>query len=150
MSKIRIPTTMLIAGTSLTHLAPDDAIVSDPRVTPVSGDQIVSTETSSKSFELPPLDNGTQMPVLPEVDEKWSAKLERQFLRLAERKALGTLEPTEAYEFKQLSDLRMQLKVPRSGEDVLRSFQQRKLTHDIISALQRYVEFHATARSSKA
>lgn len=149
MSKVRISATMLIASTSLTRSALDDAVVLHSRVAPISGDQIVTTETGSQSFDLPLLDKKELEPVLYESDENWSAKREKEFLRLAERKALGTLEPEQAKEFQRLSDLRLQLKVPRSGEDVLRSFEQRKLTQDIINALQRYVDFHGIASNPK-
>jgi gamma-glutamylcysteine synthetase len=73
---------------------------------------------------------------------EWSPKLEARFRRLAEDKALKTLSLKGKVEFEKLMQLRRQLKNPRTGEEILREYEQRKLTRDLVNALSQYVKFH--------
>ena len=87
--------------------------------------------------------------VLAEAED-WTPQLERRFLRLAERNAVDELRADEAKEYGRLLSLRNRLQVPRSGEEVLREYEQRKLTNDLLIALQRYVQFHTGTNRPKA
>ena len=73
--------------------------------------------------------------------------MEKQFLRLAEKEALGQLVSQEKTKLVHLSSLRYALKVPRKGEEILKEFQQRQVMNDLLMALQRYVQFVKASRN---
>lgn len=104
--------------------------------------------------ELQVVDEPTQITearseiVLP--DDRWTCEREQRFAKLAEREVLGTLKPGEKDELEHLSNTRRALKNPRDGEELLWEYEQRKLTRDLVEALNRYVSFHQTARRSQS
>jgi hypothetical protein len=87
---------------------------------------------------------------LPMPDLEWTSVHEDKFLDLAGREATGELKPGEEFELERLAGLRRGLKNPRRGEELLREYQQRELTRDLIAALSRYVTFHKPARHSQS
>jgi hypothetical protein len=76
-------------------------------------------------------------------DLEWTSKQEKRFLDLAGREATGLLSPGDLDELERLSQLRRGLKNPRRGEELLWEYEQRDLTRNLLSALSRYVTFHA-------
>ena len=76
-------------------------------------------------------------------DLEWTPTHEKRFLELAGREATSELTPEETTELGRLSQLRRGLKNPRRGEELLWEYEQRHLTRDLISALNRYVIFHS-------
>lgn len=76
-------------------------------------------------------------PIFPE----WTARNEKRFLKLAELEALKRLTPETWAELENLSCERYRLKTPRSGQQVLLEYEQRKISKDLIQALERYVAF---------
>jgi hypothetical protein len=112
----------------------------------------VSESATEHDFVLPKSigDSGaTPEIILPPVPE-WTPKHEKRFLRLAECEALGTITLKEKNELEQLSASRYQLKTPRSGEQVVLEFQQRRATHELLQALEKYVALQKTTRGSFA
>jgi hypothetical protein len=110
----------------------------------------VSEAATEHDFALPKDVRDSSAPleiILPPVPE-WTPKHENRFLRLAESEALGTLTSKEKSELEQLSASRYQLKTPRSGEQVVLEFQQRRATHELLQALEKYVALQKTARGS--
>ena len=88
---------------------------------------------------------------LPLPDLEWTSAHEKRFLQLAGREAADQLTPEDRNELGRLSQLRRGLKNPRRGEELLWEYEQRQLTRDLISALNRYVVFHnPPSRSSPA
>lgn len=78
-------------------------------------------------------------------DLEWTAERERQFAGLAGREAMGVLSRKEKLELERLAGLRRGMKNPRAGQDLLLEYEQRKVTRDLIKALDRYVKFHKAA-----
>ena len=146
MTRVSIPTGALIAGTAFTSLPSGRTAVSQdaPLAEPIS---IVSSEV----IELAPriADDASPLPkqAILVSEQEWTQKMERQFLRYAEREALGKLSPNERVELDRLSNLRFRLKTPRKGEEILMEFQQRQVMNDLLQALQRYVQFVKTSRN---
>jgi hypothetical protein len=85
-------------------------------------------------------------PIFPE----WTARNEKRFLKLAEMEALKQLTPETWAELESLSSERYRLKTPRSGQQVLLEYEQRKISHDLIQALERYVAFQKATRRPHA
>ena len=142
--KIPIPTGALLAGTAFASF-PSASSVASRDMPPLAPIGIVSSvglhaATEADSDESPSLNLARVPP-----SHEWNSKLERRFLRLAEREAVGPLTPQERAELENLTALRFRLKVPRRGEEVMKEFQQRQLTNDLLLALQRYVQFHNAA-----
>src|SRR5438552_1632209 len=73
--------------------------------------------------------------------DRWSSALEHRFARLAARIAAGTASAEQKKQFAKLQDDRRRTLLARSGQEVLRDFEERQRTFDLIQALKRYVEF---------
>jgi hypothetical protein len=132
IAQMPIRTGAFTAGDKLTHEPVGITAASLSQVSPGDGQE---------SFE-------TRIVVAPA--QEWTPRLEQRFLRLAEKEALGKLSLDEARRLEELTTLRNALKVPRSGEEVLREYEQRKVTNDLVVALQRYVQFYKAPGHSKA
>lgn len=151
MKKIPFPAGAIMAGAALAHLSVSDA--PSTRTTVVSITVPSATSHDNSEFVKQPLhadENGCEQNVCIGDGQEWTKKQERQFLRLAEQEALGRLNSQASLELERLSTLRNTLKSPRSGEDVLRDFDHRKITRDLLTALSRYVAFHKTANRSES
>ncbi len=106
------------------------------------------TEFSTTSELTQISEAGREIPIL---DDEWTAEKEQRFTLLAEREALGKLNPSENEELEALSMARRALKNPRSGGELIWEYEQRKITRDLVDALTRYVTFHKRSpRSSGA
>jgi hypothetical protein len=112
----------------------------------------VSEAATEHDFVLPKNvgDSGATLEITLPPMQEWTQKHEKRFFRLAELEALGSLTAKEKTELEQLTSSRYQLKTPRSGEEVLLEFQQRRVTHGLIQALEKYVAFQKTTRGSLA
>ena len=155
MKRVRIPTGALIAGTAFAQVPTDGdaagAWVPDQPPGVVSADEQLMTPfegTAQASVMIVPT---------PVVGEEWTPNLERQFLRLAEKEAVEGLTPAERKNLDVLGEERNLLKTPRSGEEILKDFEARKLTFELLSAMDKYAKFHhartpprQTKRSTKA
>ena len=102
--------------------------------------EIVSDSEQSKATEI---QNGIVPPI-----EEWTREREQRFANLVEKEALAKLTSPEKAEIERLSLLRRGLKNPRTGEELLWEYEQRKLTRNLVEALTRYVHFHQPARGS--
>ena len=149
MIRIPIPTGALLAGAALAQLPGQDATMTA---------NIVSTEAMPTDFAAA-IPANTPIPTqhsldatrlhvnaLVPHDQEWNKKMERRFLLLAEKEAVGKLNATEGVELERLSQFRNASKVPRSGEEILREFKHRQVTYDLLQALQRYVDFNKAPR----
>lgn len=118
----------------------------------VSINEDVSEASAECDFSLPKNveDIGATLEIIVPPVPEWTPKHEKRFFRLAEFEALGTLAPKEKTELEQLTSSRYQLKTPRSGEQVLLEFQQRRVTHGLLQALEKYVAFQKATRGSLA
>jgi hypothetical protein len=87
--------------------------------------------------------------VFPDIEEEWTDAQQRRFQELAVEEAVGTLGTDEAAELEQLTLMRRALQNPRSGNEILWEFEQRRRTHDLLTTLRRYVEFYEGASSAR-
>jgi hypothetical protein len=92
-------------------------------------------KTSEDSIQFPP-------------SEVWDAAKEKKYYRLVEREALGKLRHTESQELERLAAQRRTRKNPRTGEEVIKEFEQRQLTRSLVEALTKYVKFHQPTHRS--
>lgn len=89
--------------------------------------------------ETPAIDDHIKVSV-PVFD--WTDANEQRFGELAEKEALEELRDNDAVELEKLTQLRRSLKNPRPGVEILWEYEQRKLTLELLKALNRYVTFH--------
>jgi hypothetical protein len=113
-------------------------------------DRITVSDFSAELFsddDEPSKATETHNGIIPPTEE-WTNERERRFAILAEREAFGKLAVLEKDELNRLSFQRRGLKNPRTGEELLWEYEQRKLTRNLVEALTRYVHFHQPARSA--
>lgn len=79
---------------------------------------------------------------------QWNGKTNARFNELARKEALGGISIGELAELESLAALRRSEKSPRTADQILWDRRQEKITHDLIQALQAYVEFHETSHST--
>lgn len=103
----------------------------------IASDQ--AREWLSAGGEAPAVDDYIKVSV-PLFD--WTKAHENRFAELAEKEALGDLSADGAVDLERLTQLRRGLKNSRPGVEILWEYEQRKLTHDLLKALNRYVTFH--------
>jgi len=146
MTRIPIPTGALLAGTAIASL-PTGSIettqappLSEPVGVVSSAPSEIATGDSADASATP------EQTIVP-LEQEWTSRMEKQFLRFAEKEALSQLTRQERAELDRLSSLRYALKVPRKGEKILKEFQQRQIMNDLLMALQRYVQFVKTPRN---
>jgi hypothetical protein len=73
--------------------------------------------------------------------QEWNTKSAARFKDLVEKEALGTAMPEEIAQLESLAGLRRRAVIPRTGEEVLREYEQGQLVRDLLRSLTRYVEF---------
>lgn len=79
---------------------------------------------------------------LHEPESKWSKAMDRRFEELSIREALGNLSGAELDELENLTKERRRLHHPRTADEILFEYRQRKVTSDLVKAVQEYVDFH--------
>src|ERR1017187_3835059 len=117
--KFQIPSGAVLAAALIQTPPTHGESSASPHTVSITED--ASAAATERDFSLPKNvgDSGAAMEIiLPPVPE-WTPKHEKRFLRLAESEALGTLTSKEKAELEQLSASRYQLKIPRSGEQVV-------------------------------
>jgi hypothetical protein len=86
------------------------------------------------------------MMTIPQI---WDSASVRLFDRLAEKEALGTANKSELDELENLSAMRRQSEMPRTGEEVLREYEQGQLVRNLLHSLTSYVEFEQGTTQSQ-
>jgi hypothetical protein len=71
----------------------------------------------------------------------WDNAVERRFLTLVDREARNIATINEIEELEGLSDMRRRSELPRTGDEVLREYEQHQLIRNLLHSLTRYVEF---------
>ena len=99
------------------------------------------TETSASIFSELAEDQEVSSAVNFPVAGEWDHKAGRRFFELVDREAKNVATVQEIEELEGLSDLRRQFEAPRSGEEVLREYEQHQLIRNLLQSLTRYVEF---------
>lgn len=83
------------------------------------------------------------------AEERWTDAEQKRFHELAVEEAVGSLTPEEVVELEQLTILRRAYQSPRTGNEVLWEFEQRRWTDDLLKTLRKYVEFYDRADSAR-
>jgi len=83
------------------------------------------------------------------ASEEWDSANEKKYYRLVEREALGKLRDMETEELERLAAQRRTRRNPRTGEEVIKEFEQRQLTRSLVEALTKYVNFHQPTHRSR-
>ncbi len=83
------------------------------------------------------------------ASEEWDSAKEKKYYGLVEREALGKLRHKETQELERLAAQRRTRKNPRTGEEVIKEFEQRQLTRSLVEALTKYVNFHQPTHRSR-
>ena len=78
---------------------------------------------------------------------EWTASLQKRFDELARLEAFEKITSPQAEELESLAQLRRNLEYPRSSEEVLWEYNQRRITSNLIKAIQEYAKFHDGADS---
>ena len=85
------------------------------------------------------------------IPPEWDASSAARFNDLVEKEALGLASSEDIEQLEGLSALRRRALVPRTGQEVMREYEQGQLIRDLLRSLTRYVEFakQPADRSSK-
>jgi hypothetical protein len=75
------------------------------------------------------------------IDE-WTTALQMEFRQLAIKEAEDKISPKEVNRLEELTTLRRVHQHPRSADEVLWEFEQRRLTERLLATLKSYVEFY--------
>jgi hypothetical protein len=89
-----------------------------------------------------PTTSGVQTIPVRDEEKEWSESEQKRFEELAVAEAVGELNDDDVLELEQLSQVRRSVQQPRSGDEVLWEFEQRRLTAELLETLSRYVEFY--------
>lgn len=85
-----------------------------------------------------------------EEPSEWTKAMNRRFNELARSVALGKADGEDQKELENLVRLRRKLHHPRTSEEILWEYQQRKVTDKLMRALEEYVEFHGQGEKEPA
>src|SRR5437870_9073679 len=143
--KTRIPTALL--GRTLQAASAICTTALDAQNTDVVRASVVSeheTRAIDEDFRVfAPEEQQLQVspPVTFALPQEWNTRSVARFKDLVEKEALGTATPEELEQLERLSGLRRHGVIPRTGEEVLREYEQGQLVRDLLRSLTRYVEF---------
>jgi hypothetical protein len=87
---------------------------------------------------------------LQEPEAEWSKRMEKRFEQLSISEAFGRLSSGERDELENLTKERRRLHHPRTAEEILFEYQQRKVTSELVKAVQKYVNFHDLPDQARA
>jgi hypothetical protein len=134
---------MSAAALAIAPITPDAATLGSvyfpALASPSATSSLLASVTGEGATEVKPL----ELP--PDLLDKWSEAEQIRFRELAIEEAVGELPPEELVELEQLTALRRAFEHPRSGDEILWEFEQRRRTRDLLQTLRRYVEFYEGA-----
>jgi hypothetical protein len=73
---------------------------------------------------------------------KWTKGFEKEFISLVKNAALGRLDQRGSERLDHLRQARRQFKNPRTSEEIIAEFKQRRATSELLAALQRHAKLH--------
>lgn len=80
--------------------------------------------------------------VVVPVQPTWDRATKRRFKALAVKEALDEILPDEKRELESLMTLRRREEPSVDPEHIIWEYKQRKLTNELVTLLEKYVEFH--------
>lgn len=144
--KFRIPTAIIGSGlqvvavlnTAVFDRENSTAILNPPLLDPVDSSRVdpdlVPTIGAADDIEVTPKARMA-------VQTQWDRSARTFFSRLVVKESLGSASQEEMRELESLTNLRRQSEMARSGEEVLRDYEQGQLIRNLLHSLTRYVEF---------
>jgi hypothetical protein len=87
---------------------------------------------------------------LREQEKEWTKAMEKRFEALSIGEAFSKLSGQEKKELEEMTKERRRLHHPRSAEEILFEYRQRKLTSNLVKAVQEYVTFHDVPHKARA
>ncbi len=85
---------------------------------------------------------GPQTVTVKEPAKEWSKKMAKRFDELAILEAFGKLSAEQAGELERLAQDRRNLEYPRSAEEVLWEYKQRRITSNLVNAVREYAHLY--------
>lgn len=79
----------------------------------------------------------------------WTKQMGKRFDELARLEAFGKITPPQLSELEMLASDRRNLQYPRTAEEILWEYNQRRLTTNMVKAVQEYAKFHECANSER-
>lgn len=128
-----------LVAPSTTSAATQASMIADP------SHLVEGTETFASIFGELAEDQEVSSAVNFPVAGQWDHKAGRRFFELVDREAKNVATTEEIEELEGLSELRRQFEASRSGEEVLREYEQHQLIRNLLQSLTRYVEFVRSA-----
>jgi hypothetical protein len=144
--KFRIPTAIIGSGlqvvaalnTAVSGRENSTAILNPPLLDPVDSSRVdpdrILTIGTDDDAEVTPRARMA-------VQTQWNRSAQTFFSRLVVKESLGSASEEEMKELESLTNLRRQSEMARSGEEVLRDYEQGQLIRNLLHSLTRYVEF---------
>lgn len=111
--------------------------------TPVDGSLLVDRVYGETTASAPNVG-------IRDEQDGWTDIENRRFEELAVAEAIGDLTEDEAFELETLTRERRAAQQPRSADEVLWEFEQRRLTAELLETLSRYVEFYEGADQARS
>jgi hypothetical protein len=142
--KTRVPTILLgrtlQAASAIYTTAPDDT--TDVITTFVSYEHEEGAIDQELTVFLPKEQQlATTPPASFLIPPEWDPSSAARFNHLVEKEALGLASSEDIEQLEGLSALRRRALVPRTGQEVMREYEQGQLIRDLLRSLTRYVEF---------
>jgi hypothetical protein len=92
-------------------------------------------------FEMPLNETEVSAPMTFPLELEWNSVSRNRFRILAKREALETATDEDLAELESLSHLRRKNESTRTGEEVMREYEQGQLLRQLFRSLTRYVQF---------
>lgn len=80
--------------------------------------------------------------IVKPVQDRWTKAKQTRFNRLAAKSALLQTDENEEQELAQLQALKRRTQYPRSSEEIMREYKERKLVKQLLQAMDAYATFH--------
>ncbi len=152
--KARIPTTAisrtLQAVATFGLVAPSSAIeATQGSTTTMASPSNLAEETDAFAGVMSGLseEQETMTAVRFPIAPMWDKAAENLFFSLVDREARNIATPEEIEELERLSELRRRSEITRTGDEVLREYEQHQLIRNLLQSLTNYVEFIGNASS---
>jgi hypothetical protein len=120
--------------------APDGAI--SDKVSPSVANAEYSDSVTVRAPFSDSLAEGSQTITVKESAKEWTKKMAKRFEELALLEAFGKLSPDQMHELEDLSRDRRNLEYPRSPDEVLWEYKQRRITASLVNAVQEYARLY--------
>jgi hypothetical protein len=121
-------------------VAPSTAIEATPTNTIARPSHLIADRDTPSGILSLSVEQETSTAITIPIVETWDKAAEKRFWALVDREAKDIATTAEIEELERLTTLRRS-EIPRTGEEVLREYEQHQLIRNLLHSLTRYVEF---------